>query len=66
MPEVNGSDLAHELKRRRPAIATIYMSGYSEQTIREQGASPGAVPFLQKPFGQDVLLRRVRGVLAAP
>ena len=46
--------------------ATIYMSGYSEQTIREQGASPGGVPLLRKPFGQDLLLQRVREVLTQP
>ena len=51
MPEMDGYDLARWLSEARPDIPIVFMSGY--------GDPEPTVPFLQKPFAPDVLVRQV-------
>jgi hypothetical protein len=44
----------------RPSMRVLYMSGYTENAVRLHG-----VPFIQKPFTGDVLMRKIREVLDA-
>ncbi len=55
MPEMDGHDLARWLSEERPELPIVFMSGYGDPEPR--------VPFLQKPFAPDVLVRRVGEVL---
>jgi two-component system, cell cycle sensor histidine kinase and response regulator CckA len=64
MPHMTGSDLAQRLLVVRPAMKTLFISGYTDHTIMHQHLTPGA-PFVQKPFSPDVFARRVRGILDA-
>jgi CheY-like chemotaxis protein len=62
MPGISGPQLSEWLRRLRPEMKVLYMSGYPNPVDR------GAVlesshDFLQKPFTRQTLLRRVRGVL---
>jgi signal transduction histidine kinase len=64
MPGGTGRDLARKLTAVRPEMRVLYMSGYPEH-----GAAPGSVlepgvPFLPKPFTRDVLLEKIRDLLA--
>jgi hypothetical protein len=43
----------------------IYMSGYTEDTILQQGIVPG-IAFLQKPFTSDALARAIRAAIDIP
>jgi len=67
MPGLSGPDLARRLRPRRPRMKVIYMTAFSLVDFRKQAIEldPG-VPILAKPFGVDVLLRKVREVLAPP
>jgi two-component system, cell cycle sensor histidine kinase and response regulator CckA len=67
MPGLSGPDLARRLRPRRPRMKAIYMTAFSLVDFRKQAIEldPG-VPILAKPFGVDVLLRKVREVLAPP
>jgi CheY-like chemotaxis protein len=60
MPEVSGTVLAEDLKRARPGIKVLFVSGYAEESIGLPGAG---VAFLQKPFSLDALANKVRGLL---
>lgn len=67
MPGLSGPDLARRLRPRRPRMKVIYMTAFSLVDFRKQAIEldPG-VPILAKPFGVDVLFRKVREVLAPP
>jgi len=59
---MSGARLAQRLRTVRPDTKALYMSGYPDaaegsETLRSQ---PN---FIQKPFTQEGLLRRVREVL---
>ena len=62
MPRMNGLDLAVELRRQRPGLKVMHMSGFPGTAGR---ATP-ATPFLQKPFSAEELLKRVRATLEEP
>jgi two-component system, cell cycle sensor histidine kinase and response regulator CckA len=65
MPGLSGPDLARRLRPRRPRMKVIYMTAFTLVDFRRQAIElePG-VPILAKPFGIDVLVRKVREVLA--
>src|SRR5262245_20719539 len=67
MPGQTGPDLARRLRPRRPRMRVIYMTAFSPVDFRRQAIEldPG-VPILAKPFGVDILLRKVPEVLAPP
>ena len=67
MPGLSGPDLARRLRPRRPRMKPIYMTAFSLVDIEYQRIEldPG-VPILAKPFGVDVLIKKVRDVLTAP
>jgi DNA-binding NarL/FixJ family response regulator len=48
---------------RRPDIAVLLLSGYTEDSAARRDAASGAKPFLQKPFTADTLAEKVREVL---
>jgi PAS domain S-box-containing protein len=62
MPGINGHDLAKEILKTHPATKVLFLSGYAEDTIRQQALPPGTA-FLQKPFTLQTLLRKTREVL---
>jgi PAS domain S-box-containing protein len=66
MPGMGGRELAQELTRRRPEIKVVYMSGYTGQTIGLQGPFEPSSDFLPKPFGREVLTRKIREALDRP
>jgi len=66
MPVMNGLRLAEEFRSKRPDIKVVFMSGHSEEVINGQRGPNPSSDILQKPFGPDVLVRKVREVLDAP
>jgi two-component system cell cycle sensor histidine kinase/response regulator CckA len=65
MPKMSGKDLADELRRRRSGIRVLLSSGYTGDTVMQQGVLDAATPFLQKPFTIRSLTAKVREVLDA-
>ena len=63
MPGLSGPNLFAKLERQRPDLRVLYVSGYTDDTIVQQGQLKPGVEFLQKPFTADALNRRVREVL---
>ncbi len=63
MPRMSGRALADAVKRHRPDIEVLFMSGYTDDAIVHHGVLDPATPFLQKPFNPGSLARKVREVL---
>ena len=64
MPNLSGKELASRLRRMRPGLKTVFMSGYTDEIIAKQGVLEPGVRFLQKPFGAKELLPVLRDALA--
>ena len=47
----------------RPGIASLLVSGYTDDEVLRRGVLQGDTAFLQKPFTPDQLARKVREVL---
>jgi len=65
MPNMGGAKLAEHLAGQRPEMKVLFVSGYAENTVVQQGPIDVAGNFLQKPFGLKMLARKVREVLGA-
>jgi PAS domain S-box-containing protein len=63
MPGMNGREMARLLAAERPRMRVLYMSGYTDAAIAQQGILPPGQAFLSKPFTPDLLARKVREVL---
>jgi two-component system cell cycle sensor histidine kinase/response regulator CckA len=63
MPQMGGKALIDQLKMMRPDIKVLFISGYTDKTIVHHGLLESGIPFLQKPFSPDKLVRKVREVL---
>ncbi len=64
MPGISGRQAADAITGMRPEVRVLYMSGYTDDDILRHGVLRGLVAYLPKPFTPDVLLARVREVLA--
>jgi two-component system cell cycle sensor histidine kinase/response regulator CckA len=62
MPNMSGFEVAQVIRRIRPGIKVIYMSGYSEEVVVDQ---PGEETLLEKPISTEILLRKIRESLDA-
>ena len=63
MPGTGGGDLARALRRKRPSLEVLYISGYADSEVLNRGVNRVEEAVLNKPFTGDDLLRRVRGLL---
>ena len=65
MPEMNGRELAERLAAQRPETKVLYMSGYTDHAVVHHGVLAPQTEFLQKPFTEAVLTRKLRDLLDA-
>lgn len=63
MPGSSGPRMFERLAQRRPALKVLYVSGYTDDAIVNQGRLDPGVDFLQKPFTAAALNAMVREVL---
>ncbi len=63
MPEVNGRALAERLSHASPAMRILFMSGYSDEAVYRHGEISPNAAFIEKPFTDRTLARKVREVL---
>jgi PAS domain S-box-containing protein len=63
MPGCGGPELLSRLKAHAPGLRVLYMSGYTEQSAAYLKGIDGDLPFVQKPFTAEELVRQVRGAL---
>ncbi len=63
MPVMNGAEALLELRRIRPDVPVVLMSGFSEQLATTAVGDRDPAVFLQKPFSPDALIRGIREAL---
>jgi hypothetical protein len=66
MPRMTGRALSEQLRALGPRLRVLFMSGYTDAAVLYQGLLEPGTAFLQKPFGPEALLRKVREVLDQP
>jgi two-component system, cell cycle sensor histidine kinase and response regulator CckA len=64
MPGIGGAELARRLRERWPELPILFMSGYSVEDLRRQGAIGLERVLLQKPFTPEGLVRSVTAALS--
>jgi len=63
LPGVNGLDVQKRVSAERPDMPIIFITGHGDVPMTVQAMKAGAVEFLTKPFGDDVLLTAVRNAI---
>jgi two-component system cell cycle sensor histidine kinase/response regulator CckA len=66
MPEMSGRTMAEQLRRLRPNVRVLFVSGYTDDDIIRRGLLDPGMAFLQKPFTAQSLAMAVREMLDAP
>jgi PAS domain S-box-containing protein len=59
MPKMMGNEVATHVRKYRPDIPVLYMSGYAGPVLTENGTLPDGVIIVEKPFTSSELLSRV-------
>ena len=62
MPGMNGRELAERLLHTYPALKVIFMSGYTDRVMGENGEIEASLAFLPKPFTRAKLIEVLRKV----
>jgi FixJ family two-component response regulator len=60
LPDLNGLDLQKRVAVDRTDMPIIFITGYGDVPMTVQAMKAGAVDFLTKPFGDEVLLSAIR------
>lgn len=63
LPGLNGLDLQERVARERTDMPIIFITGYGDVPMTVRAMKAGAVEFLTKPFGDEVLLNAIRHAL---
>ncbi len=63
MPGMTGRETWKHLSGIRPGLKCLFMSGYTANVIAHQGVLDEGVHFLQKPFSEEALARKIREAL---
>src|SRR5256885_818113 len=63
LPGVNGLDFQRELANAGVHIPIIFITGYGDVPMTVKAMKAGAIEFLTKPFGDDVLLSAIENAI---
>ncbi|MGZ4843667.1 MAG: PAS domain S-box protein [Candidatus Angelobacter sp.] len=66
MPKMNGREFADHLLQLRPNTRLLYVSGYTDDVVLQNGISKQGMFFLQKPYSLKQLARKVQTLMATP
>ena len=66
MPRMQGKELADKVRILQPAVQVVFMSGYTQGLLDEQGVLEPGVHLIEKPFSETTLLTKLHEVLSAP
>jgi PAS domain S-box-containing protein len=66
MPGKSGRELIAELRKIRPGIKALFMTGYTDDIAMQKGALEEGTEVLHKPFTPEDLARRVHELLEVP
>jgi hypothetical protein len=63
LPHTDGAAVAQQATLHRPGLKVLFMSGYTEHAVLRRHTLGQHTAFLQKPFAQSTLARKVRETL---
>ncbi|MBP7736089.1 MAG: PAS domain S-box protein [Spirochaetes bacterium] len=63
MPQMDGEEAFHELRKLRNGVPVIMSSGYNEQEITHRFTGKGPDGFIQKPYQMDILAGKLKEIL---
>jgi PAS domain S-box-containing protein len=63
MPKMSGRELSQQMESLFPDLKTIYMSGYTDDSLVRHGVKEAGSAFIQKPFNLESLAHKVREVI---
>jgi two-component system cell cycle sensor histidine kinase/response regulator CckA len=66
MPRMGGKELIENIRLRLPEMKVLFISGYTDDALADQGALGPGIAFQEKPFSPRQLAKRVRAVLDEP
>ena len=64
MPSMSGVELADRLERERPDVRILFMTGYADEVVVNEGILGKGRECIGKPFTQEQITRRVRKLLS--
>ncbi len=65
MPGMNGKKLADRLKREKPDVRLLFMTGYDDNAISKQGMVAEDIDYISKPFSPAKLAKKLDEVFAS-
>jgi len=65
MPEIGGMRVLRDVKRAKPALPVVIITGYATVSSAVQAMKLGAADYVEKPFTPDGLLAAVHTALAS-
>lgn len=63
MPQMSGPVLVRSLQEIRPRMKVLYMTGYTDDKLRDSAIEEFKLSLIQKPFSLDEFDRRVRTII---
>ena len=65
MPLMNGREVANRVTAMVPGVKTLFMSGYTDDSVLRHGILDDGLAFLSKPLSHEALGRKLWEVLGA-
>ena len=66
MPKMSRREFADQLLRLRPNTRLLYVSGYADDVVLQNGISMQGMLYLQKPYSLKELARKVQALMSIP
>jgi CheY-like chemotaxis protein len=66
MPKMSGREFADQLLRMRPNTKLLYVSGYADDVVLQNGISMQGMMYLQKPYSLKQLASKVQTLISSP
>ncbi|MBI5639554.1 MAG: response regulator, partial [Nitrospirae bacterium] len=63
MPKKNGIEVCKEIKKMRPAVKALFLSGYAADIISSTGMIEEGIELVHKPVSHGELLLKIRKIL---
>lgn len=66
MPHMNGLDALRRIRRARPRVRILMITGYESSDVAAQAIHLGANDYLTKPFEREKVWKKVEALLSRP
>ncbi len=66
MPKRTGIDLRNELRKIKPDVKVLFISGYTADMLTQKGFIETGINFIPKPLNLDAFFQKIREILDGP